>query len=57
MLSTLVLAIQKYFVFIFGSISAYRSTNWEETDFGHTPEGEEIGLVLPLCLKYLTPEV
>ena len=57
MLSTLVLAIQKNFVFIFGSISAYRSTNWEETDFGHTPEGEEIGLVLPLCLKYLTPEV
>ncbi|KAA0186767.1 hypothetical protein HAZT_HAZT009776, partial [Hyalella azteca] len=32
-----------------------KATDWTKTDYGHTPEGYEKKLVLPLVMQYLTP--
>ena len=34
-----------------------KATDWTKTEYGHNPskETEDLGLVLPLCLQYLTP--
>ncbi len=40
---------------LFGGIA--KATDWQATDFGRAPNKEEVSLVLPLCLQYLTPQV
>jgi len=41
---------------LYGAVA--KATDWSRTDFGHAPTGEdEVSLVLPLCLQYLTPPV
>lgn len=37
----------------FGMIA--KATDWSKTDFGRPVNKDETGLVLPLCLQYLTP--
>lgn len=41
---------------LFGAIA--KATDWESTAYGKTPSAEckDTGLVLPLCLQYLTPQ-
>ncbi|CAL4095525.1 unnamed protein product, partial [Meganyctiphanes norvegica] len=38
---------------IIGAIG--KATDWSLTEYGHTPEGYEVKLVLPLVMQYLTP--
>ena len=40
---------------LFGAVA--KATDWEATDFGREIQADEYGLVLPLCLQYLTPQV
>ena len=40
---------------LFGAVAL--AADWERTGFGHAPRGTEAGLVLPLVLQYLTPNV
>ena len=40
---------------LFGAVAL--AADWERTGFGHAPRGTESGLVLPLVLQYLTPNV
>ena len=40
---------------LFGAIA--KATNWENTEYGHTPEGKDASIVLPLVLQNLTPPV
>ncbi len=47
---TLLLAIAPT---LFGAFGL--ATDWTKTEFGHTPEGDQVGLLLPLCLQYTTP--
>ncbi|KAL7647381.1 UNVERIFIED_CONTAM: hypothetical protein RMT77_000977 [Armadillidium vulgare] len=38
---------------IIGAIA--KATDWSLTEYGHTPEGAKVKLVLPLVMQYLTP--
>ncbi|KAG7169260.1 High-affinity choline transporter 1-like 2 [Homarus americanus] len=38
---------------IIGAIA--KATDWSQTDYGHTPEGYQVKLVLPLVMQHLTP--
>ncbi|XP_063859734.1 high-affinity choline transporter 1-like isoform X1 [Scylla paramamosain] len=38
---------------IIGAIA--KATDWSQTDYGKTPEGYQVKLVLPLVMQYLTP--
>ncbi|XP_014784668.1 high-affinity choline transporter 1 [Octopus bimaculoides] len=39
---------------LFGAVAA--STDWNQTEYGHAPEGKNLKLVLPLCLQYMCPD-
>ena len=40
---------------LFGAVAL--AADWERTGFAHAPRGSESGLVLPLVLQHLTPNV
>lgn len=39
---------------LFGAVAA--STDWNQTEYGRTPQGDDLKLVLPLCLQYMCPD-